>query len=221
MIPPSEAAWETIFETLNEFRKGFDLPSVSLIGEEKGTPYKILISTLISLRTRDEVTLRSSRRLLEKADSPDRMIRLTVSEIEELIYPCGFFRVKAENILKISHLILNNHEGEVPRTLKELISFPGVGLKTANLVLSLGFGIPAICVDIHVHRISNRMGWIRTKSPDDSVTALEKCLPEKYWIPINELLVLYGQQVCTPRKPKCSLCPLSHFCDKEGVLQSR
>lgn len=213
--------WDDIFLILREFMKGFDLPSVSLIGEENGTPYKILISTLISLRTRDEVTLTASRRLFRKADNPSDMRTLQSSEIEELIYPCGFFRVKAENILKISDLILNKHDGKVPDKLEELMAFPGVGLKTANLVLSLGFNIPAICVDIHVHRISNRMGWIKTKNPDDSVPALEKILPEKYWIAINELLVLYGQQICTPRNPKCSQCPLSSMCRKTGVKQSR
>lgn len=217
----SAPPWTDIFAVLNNFRTEFELPSVSLIGEENGTPYKILISTLISLRTRDDVTLRSSRRLFEQADSPSEMIKLTAGEIEELIYPCGFFRVKAGNILKISELILNDHGGELPRTLQELIAFPGVGLKTANLVLSLGFNIPAICVDIHVHRISNRMGWIKTKTPDDSVKALEKVLPGKYWIPVNELLVLYGQQICTPRNPKCSQCPLSRFCQKAGVEKSR
>ncbi|MBF9015414.1 MULTISPECIES: endonuclease III [unclassified Oceanispirochaeta] len=213
--------WDDIFIILNDFMKGFELPSVSLIGEENGTPYKILISTLISLRTRDEVTLSASRRLFEKADNPAEMLKLTSSEIEELIYPCGFFRVKADNILKISQMILNEHSGKVPCTLDKLIAFPGVGLKTANLVLSLGFNIPAICVDIHVHRISNRLGWIKTKKPDDSVPALEKVLPDKYWIPVNKLLVLYGQQICTPRNPKCSQCPLDSYCLKAGVEQSR
>jgi endonuclease III len=216
-VPP----WDDIFQILNNFMKGFERPSVSLIGEENGSPYKILISTVISLRTRDEVTLAASRRLFDKADNPADMIALQSSEIEELIYPCGFFRVKAENILKISDLILNKHDSEVPDSLEELTAFPGVGLKTANLVLSLGFNISAICVDIHVHRISNRMGWIRTKKPDDSVPALEKVLPEKYWIAINELLVLYGQQICTPGNPKCSQCLLSSFCQKAGVEQSR
>lgn len=215
------APWDELFQILNEFIKGFELPSVSLIGEENGTPYKILISTLISLRTRDEVTLAASRRLFDKADNPSEMMNLKNSDIEELIYPCGFFRVKAENILKISNLILKNHGGEVPHSLDELTAFPGVGLKTANLVLSLGFNIPAICVDIHVHRISNRIGWIKTKKPDDSVPALEKVLPKKYWIEINELLVLYGQQICTPRNPKCSQCALKNNCKKIGVEQSR
>ncbi|MDC7235298.1 MAG: endonuclease III [Spirochaetales bacterium] len=213
--------WDEIFTILNDFMGDYELPSVSLIGEESGTPYKILISTLISLRTRDEVTLAASRRLFEQADNARTMVTLSQKSIEELIYPCGFFRVKAENILKISHTIISKFGAEVPDRLEELLAFPGVGLKTANLVLSLGFGIPAICVDTHVHRIANRMGWIRTKKPDDSVGALEQVLPRKYWIPVNELLVLYGQQICTPRNPKCSLCSLAYCCSREGVEQSR
>ena len=213
--------WEEIFKILKEFKSGFNLPSVSLIGEENGTPYKILISTLISLRTRDEVTLSASRRLFASADTAPAMMGLSQDSIEELIYPCGFFRVKAGNILKISHMVMEQYQGRVPDTKEGLLALPGVGLKTANLVLSLGFGIPAICVDIHVHRISNRMGWIQTIKPDDSVTALEDILPEKHWIPINELLVLYGQRICTPRNPKCSICLLQPYCLRKGVEVSR
>ncbi len=217
----AEPRWAVIFKILNDFMSAFELPSVSLIGQENGTPYKILISTLISLRTKDEVTLTASRRLFEKADTPVRMMKLSTEEIEELIYPCGFFRVKAGNILKISERILEEYGGEVPRTAEELLAFPGVGLKTANLVLSLGFAIPAICVDTHVHRIANRFGWIETSKPDDSVGALEKVLPREHWIEINELLVLYGQQICTPRNPRCSECELSPDCRKVGVSRSR
>jgi len=213
--------WDEIFQILQDFRKGFELPSVSLIGEESGTPFKILISTIISLRTRDEVTLTASRRFFEKAVTPEETLRLKPEEIEKLIYPCGFYRVKAENILKICAIIRDSHRGRVPDTPEELLALPGVGLKTANLVLSLGFGIPAICVDTHVHRIANRTGWINTAKPDESVKALEGVLPRKYWIPVNELLVLYGQQICTPGKPKCSLCPLTAYCLRRGVGGSR
>jgi endonuclease-3 len=212
--------WDEIFPVLEEFKKRFDLPSVSLIGEESGSPFKILISTIISLRTRDKVTLSASRRLFAVADTAPAMIKLKQKDIEELIYPCGFFRVKAGNILTISREIMGEHEGKVPATKEGLLAFPGVGLKTANLVLSLGYAVPAICVDIHVHRISNRLGWIETKKPDDSVGALEKVLPLKYWIPINELLVLFGQKICTPRNPKCPHCPLHAFCNRVGVEQS-
>ena len=213
--------WDAIFSYLNSFKKGFELPSVSLIGEESGTPFRILISTLISLRTRDEVTLAASRRLFDAADTPPSLRALPLETIEKLIYPCGFYRTKAENMHRICDFILNDHGGKVPDRLEDLLAFPGVGLKTANLVLSLGFGIPAICVDTHVHRISNRMGWIKTGKPDDSVKALEGVLPKKHWIEINELLVLYGQQVCTPRNPICSHCSLSEQCHRVDVNQSR
>ncbi|QEN09247.1 endonuclease III [Oceanispirochaeta crateris] len=213
--------WIEIFKILEDFQTGYDLPSVSLIGNEEGSPFKILISTLISLRTRDEVTLEASRRLFESADTAEAMMKLSQEEIEALIYPCGFFRVKSGNILTISKEIVQNLGGQVPSSKEGLLALPGVGLKTANLVLSLGFAIPAICVDIHVHRIANRMGWVKTNKPDDSVPALEKILPREYWIPINELLVLFGQQICTPRSPKCSQCPLHEHCRRCGVEQSR
>ncbi len=220
-MTPRSPAWGAIFSSLHDFRTGFELPSVSLIGAESGTPFRILISTLISLRTRDEVTLAASRRLFEAADTPSALYALTREEIEKRIYPCGFYKTKAKNMHRICDSILNEHGGEVPDSLEELLAFPGVGLKTANLVLSLGFGIPAICVDTHVHRISNRMGWIKTDKPDDSVGALEAVLPRKHWIEINELLVLFGQQVCTPRNPRCSSCPVSDYCRRAGVEQSR
>ena len=213
--------WETIFTELNRIRKKTPLPSVSLIGEEDRDPYKILVSTIISLRTRDEVTLSASRKLFEKAPGMNTLAGLTAEEIAGCIYPAGFYRVKSENLLTIARFILNEKDGQIPSDLSGLLALPGVGLKTANLVLSLGFGIPAICVDTHVHRIANRMGWIRTKKPDDSVAALEKVLPRQYWITINELLVLYGQQICTPLSPRCSLCRLKEHCRRMGVERSR
>ncbi len=210
-------SWKKIFDYLEEFKKGFDLPSVSLIGQECPNPYRILISTVISLRTRDEVTLEASRRLFALADCPEEMVRQSLQAIEERIYPCGFFRVKAQNIRTISQILLDQYQGKVPSDLEALLALPGVGLKTANLVRSLGFHIPAICVDTHVHRIANRMGWIKTSKADESVKALEEVLPLEYWIPVNELLVLYGQQVCTPRKPHCDRCGLQSSCPYPSV----
>ncbi len=213
--------WEEIFAILESFGAERELPSVSLIEEEKGSPFQILVSTLISLRTRDAVTLTSSRRLFEQAENPRQMLMLSREKIENLIYPCGFYRMKAENILEISRRILEEYNGQVPSELPGLLTLPGVGLKTANLVLSLGFGIPAICVDTHVHRIANRMGWIKTKKPDDSVKALEEVLPQKYWIRVNRLLVLFGQNICTPGRPRCSRCLLGTYCSRAGVEESR
>ncbi len=213
--------WKSVFQELNRLKEQTELPSVSLIGEESGSPYKILVSTIISLRTKDDVTLKASRRLFEEAPTLARLSRLEEDRIAELIYPCGFYRVKSANLKKISRILLNENNGEVPSNRESLLALPGVGLKTANLVLSLGFAIPAICVDTHVHRIANRMGWIKTEKPDDSVKALEKVLPREYWISINELLVLYGQRICTPQSPRCSLCRLSGRCRKRGVEKSR
>ena len=213
--------WPAIFTELNKLKDSVDLPSVSLIGEENRDPYRILVSTIISLRTKDDVTLKSSRKLFEQAPDLESLDAMEEEEIARRIYPAGFYRVKAGNLKKIASSLLSDNRGEIPSDLKSLLNLPGVGLKTANLVLSLGFGIPAICVDTHVHRIANRMGWISTKKPDDSVGALEDVLPREYWIPVNELLVLYGQQVCTPQSPRCSLCPLYNHCRREGVEKSR
>jgi len=213
--------WEGIFRELESVKDSSDLPSVSLIGEENGSPFSILVSTVISLRTKDDVTLAASRRLLEKAGSPALLANMPEEEIARLIYPCGFYRVKSSNLKKIGEILCDRRAGSVPDTLQELLALPGVGLKTANLVLSLGFGIPAICVDTHVHRIANRMGWVRTAKPDDTVGALERVLPEKYWIPVNELLVLFGQKICQPVSPRCSECPLTTHCLKTGVTRSR
>ena len=209
------------FYDTEKFTGSEPLPSVSLIGEESNSPYRILISTVISLRTKDKVTLEASLRLFKKADSVEELNQLTEEEIASLIYPCGFYRVKAGNLKKITGILLASNNGQIPSDLNALLALPGVGLKTANLVLSLGFGIPAICVDTHVHRIANRMGWIQTKKADDSVTALEAVLPRRYWIRINELLVLYGQAVCTPQSPRCSICPLTDRCQKNGVSRTR
>ena len=213
--------WDIIFSELNRVKDSVQLPSVSLIGEESRNPYRILVSTIISLRTKDDLTLSASRKLFAEAPDLESLNRLPEDHIARIIYPAGFYRVKAGNLKKISSILLSDHHGEIPSDLQTLLSLPGVGLKTANLVLSLGFGVPAICVDTHVHRISNRMGWISTKKPDDSVGALEKVLPEKYWIPVNELLVLYGQQICTPQSPRCSQCALTVHCSRTGVTKSR
>lgn len=198
-----------------------DLPSVSTIAQERHDPYRVLISTIISLRTKDEVTIASSRRLFALADNPRDMLLLSRETMEKAIYPAGFYRVKAGNIREISQILIDRYEGRVPSSREELLQLPGVGVKTANLTLNLGFGIDAICVDTHVHRISNRMGWIQTKTPEESEKALEKIMPKRYWIPLNELLVTFGQRVCKPISPWCSQCPVSDVCKRIGVTKSR
>ncbi len=214
--------WQTIFEkmkkTLNDETL---LPAISTIASRKHDPFRVLISTLISLRTKDQVTIEASKRLFSRATTPFEMLLLTEEEIGVLIYPAGFYRVKSKNILAISKILVDEYHGEVPNQKELLMALPGVGTKTANLTLNLGFNIEAICVDIHVHRISNRMGWIATQTPEESEKALEKIMPRKYWIPLNELLVTYGQQICRPISPFCSRCGVYNYCQRIGVERSR
>ena len=184
-------------------------------------PYRILVSCVLSLRTKDEVTYPATERLFAKAGNPRAMLSRTESDIAKTIYPVGFYRTKAKQIRAISRLLLARHGGRVPDTIDELLELPGVGRKTANLTVTLGFGKPGICVDTHVHRISNRLGWVRTKSPDETETALRASLPKRWWIPINETLVRHGQQICKPLSPMCSTCPVTRSCRKIGVTRRR
>ncbi|MBR9679252.1 MAG: endonuclease III [Nanoarchaeota archaeon] len=175
-------------------------------------PFKVLISTVISQRTRDENTAKASGKLFSKYSTPQELSEAPVEVIENLIKNSGYFRVKANYVKKISEMIVRDFGGVTPSTVDELLVLPGVGRKTANCVLVYGFEKPAIPVDVHVHRISNRIGIIKTETPDDSEVALEKFLPEKYWIEINQLMVRHGQQTCLPRNPKCSVCLLERKC---------
>jgi endonuclease-3 len=184
-------------------------------------PFRILIGCILSLRTKDEVTYPATERLFAKAKDPAGMLKLTSGAIARTIYPAGFYRTKAKQIRAISAILLSHHGGRVPDTIEELLLLPGVGRKTANLTVTLGFGKPGICVDTHVHRIANRLGWVATKAPDDTETALRLRLPKRWWIPINETLVRHGQQVCKPISPLCSLCPVERACSKIGVDRRR
>ncbi len=214
--------WQTIFDMMRKTLNDDDLlPAISTLADENNDPFQVLIATLISLRTKDKVTIEASKRLFERAATPQTMLQLSNQEIEELIYPAGFYRVKANNILKISQILCDKYGGEVPPQKELLMELPGVGTKTANLTLNLGFNIEAICVDIHVHRISNRMGWIATKTPEESEVALEKIMPRRFWIPLNELLVTYGQQICRPVSPICSKCGVYAYCQRVAVERSR
>lgn len=212
--------WKTILELIGR-PSGTELPSVSLIARGPMAPFHILIATIISLRTKDDITLSASRRLLEVADTPEALLRLPEARISELIYPAGFYRTKARNMLRCAEILVQEYEGRTPDTAVELLSLPGVGRKTANLVLGLGFGIPAICVDTHVHRIPNRAGWIATRTPDETELALQKILPKQHWIEINEILVYFGQNTCTPQSPHCSVCPITAWCKRIGVKKTR
>lgn len=215
--------WDEMFSRMRVavVKGGGDLPSVSTIAQEKQDPYRVLVSTLISLRTKDQVTLEASRKLFLLADCPEAMVRLSNDAIEKAIYPAGFYQRKARNILDISRILLDSYGGRVPSDQQALLTLPGVGIKTANLTLNLGFGIQALCVDCHVHQIANRMGWVKTKTPEETEKALQTVMPEKHWIPMNELLVTFGQVVCTSVSPKCSLCPEAFHCPKNGVTKTR
>jgi len=184
-------------------------------------PFHILISCLLSLRTKDKTTGEASARLFALARTPAAMMKLPITTIERAIYPVGFYRTKARSIHQICRRLLQAYAGVVPDSIEELLTLSGVGRKTANLVVTVGYGKPGICVDIHVHRISNRWGLIQTKTPDKTEVALRRTLPSRYWITFNDLLVPYGQNLCQPVSPFCSRCKIIEFCDRVGVTKSR
>ena len=211
----------TVITILREEYPKWRKPAVTIVAETGRSPFKVLISCVISLRTKDEVTAQASARLFGRADTPEAMQNLAVEEIAGLIYPAGFYRTKAEQISEIARRLVADYGGAVPDDLDELLTFKGVGRKTANLVLTLGFGKPGICVDTHVHRICNRWGYVATKTPEATEMALRAILPPQYWIEINDLLVAFGQNHCYPVSPRCSTCRLAALCPRIGVRTSR
>lgn len=180
-------------------------------------PFIVLIACILSLRTNDRTTYPATLRMLELGKTPTEFAKVNVDDLSKAIYPVGFYKNKAEQIIELSKVLVEKYDSKVPDTIEELIKFKGVGRKTANLVLSEGFNKPAICVDVHVHRIFNRLGYIKTKTPEESEFALRAKLPEKYWIDINSLLVTHGQNVCKPITPMCAQCPIETYCQKVGV----
>lgn len=200
--------------------KAFGVPSVTRVSRKKD-PYQVLVSCILSLRTKDKTTIEASVRLFDTAASAQDMVKLSAARLQRLIYPVGFYRKKAKVILGISRKILRDYSGKVPSNCEDLLKLKGVGRKTANLVLGLGYNIPAICVDTHVHRISNRLGWVKTRKPEETEGALKKIIPENYWIELNTLLVSFGQNICVPVSPFCSRCYVSKFCGKAGVARFR
>jgi endonuclease-3 len=196
-------------------------PVVGVVAKASGDPFQILLSTLLCLRTKDQTTAEASARLFRLATTPRALLAVPRGQIERAIYPVGFYRTKARHIHDICRDLLARHEGLVPDTIEELLTLKGVGRKTANLVVTLGFHKPGICVDIHVHRISNRWGYIRTRTPEQSEAALRRKLPPRYWMIFNDLLVPYGQNLCRPVSPHCSECKLASYCDRVGVTRSR
>ncbi len=184
-------------------------------------PFRILIGTVLSIRTKDEATAKACERLFKLADNPNSMLGLSQEKVVNAIYPVGFHLTKARNIHEISRILVDNFKGIVPNDIDTLITLPGVGRKTANLVITVGYGKLGICVDTHVHRISNRWGYIATKNPNESEAALRNKLPSEYWIRYNDLLVMYGQNMCKPVSPFCSCCRLSRLCDQIEVHKHR
>lgn len=215
---PVKAAYAALREYCQE---GGSSPTLVQLHKEGATPYQILASTLLSLRTKDHITMTAAKRLLEKAPTPEATARLTEEDIAEFIFPVGFYKTKAAQLKEIAGILISKFNGQVPQSQDDLMSLPGVGQKTANLVLSLAFGIDAICVDTHVHRIVNRFGWVKTVTPEETERALKKFLPREYWIETNELLVTFGQEVCTPAAPRCSDCMFLSFCPKIGIVSAR
>jgi endonuclease III len=201
--------------------KEWNPPIVTFIANRGATPFEVLVSTILSLRTKDEVTAEAARRLFQEARTPEQILELGEQRLSELIYPVGFYPTKARRLTAISHIILDDHGGRVPDTIEDLVKLPGVGRKTANLVLVEGFKKPAVCVDTHVHRISNRIGYVRTKTPDQTEMALRAKLPRRHWTRYNELLVAFGQVICRPVSPFCSKCPVARMCPRVGVIKSR
>jgi endonuclease-3 len=199
----------------------FEQPLVDQMGAEGQTPFRVLIATILSLRTKDTVTAVVAPRLFAAADTPQAMLALDEEQIATLIYPVGFYRTKAKSIRQVCALLIERYNGHVPADLEELLALPGVGRKTANLVLTAGYGLPGICVDTHVHRICNRWGYVRTKDPEATEFALRAKLPEEYWIAINGLLVTLGQNICHPTSPRCSVCPVAEYCARVGVVRNR
>jgi endonuclease-3 len=196
-------------------------PVVTLIAEASDSPFKVLISCILSLRTQDSTTAQASKRLFALADSPETMARLPAKKIEQAIFPVGFYRTKAKTISEICRNLNETYHGIVPDEIDELVKFKGVGRKTANLVVTLGYNKPGICVDTHVHRISNRWGYIKTATPEKTEVALRQKLPKQYWIEYNDLLVSFGQQLCRPISPLCSQCPVARYCSQIGVTVRR
>ena len=199
----------------------WDTPVVTLMAETYESPFRVLISCILSLRTQDVTTAKASHRLFAVADSPAAMVRLSAKKIEKLIYPVGFYKIKAQNIREMCQLIIDQHHGKVPDEIDELLKFKGVGRKTANLVVTLGYNKPGICVDTHVHRISNRWGYVKTTTPEKTELALRAKLPDRYWIEYNNLLVNFGQHLCRPISPLCTQCPLKKYCPQIGVTLRR
>lgn len=224
MILPREKRVPDIHKIIALLRReirNMDIPIVTEISQRSRDPFHILVSTILSLRTKDEVTRQAAVRLLSEARNLQELLLLPEDDIARLIFPVGFYKTKARTLKQISRDLMDKYDGKVPCDLDELLKLKGVGRKTANLVLTLGFHKPGICVDTHVHRVSNRLGYVKTKTPEQTETALRGKLPKEYWIEYNDLLVTWGQNICRPISPFCSRCAVLPYCKQVGVARNR
>lgn len=214
---------DEIFNLLKKGLSKYDTPVINRAKNEiDDTAFNTLISCILSLRTKDEVTEQASLRLLKKYNTPEKLLKLSEKEIESLIYPVGFYKTKAKRLREISQTLLDKYNGIVPDDINELLKLKGVGRKTANIVMVYGHKKHGfIPIDTHCHRIPNRLGWIKTKTPDETEIELKKILPEKYWDDFNDLLVTFGQKICVPISPFCSKCPIEKYCKKINVKRNR
>ncbi len=212
---------QKVWPLLKRQVKSLDVPWLEEMAKIERDPFKVLVSCILSLRTQDRTTGMASGRLFGLASTPEEIAKLSTHEIEKAIYPVGFYRVKAKRIRALSREIVSNYHSRVPDEIKELLKLKGVGRKTANLVVTLGYDKPGICVDTHVHRITNRWGFVKTKAPEETEFELRKKLPPQYWKEINGLLVAFGQGICKPISPLCSKCNLEWYCAKVGVTRHR
>jgi endonuclease III len=206
-----------IYEKLKEQFENYPSPVVDLIEIQTKDPFKILITTILSARTKDKTTREAAKKLFEKVDTVYDLEKLSEVEIEKLIYPVGFYKNKAKSLSKLPKILINDFDGKVPDEIDDLIKLPGVGRKTANLVRAIAFKKPAICVDVHVHRICNRLGYVNTKTPFETEMALREKLPEYMWLNFNSYLVAYGQNLCFPVNPRCDKCVIYDECNRIGV----
>lgn len=211
---------ENIIRKLREYYKQNNKTLIDRVSTEKD-PFKVLISCILSQRSKDEMTEKVSNELFKIVHKPEDLINLENRELEKILYSIGFYKVKARRLKEVSKILIEKYNGSVPDKLNELLKLPGVGRKTANIVITKGFNKNGIAVDTHVHRISNRLGLVRTKRPEETEINLKKAIPEKYWIELNDYLVNFGKNICTPISPKCSICPIEKYCKKVGVKKFR
>lgn len=202
-----------VIQLLKQEYPNWKAPVIEFMSQTGSDPFRLLVATILSLRTKDEVTAKASGRLFEVVKTPQDLLRLSEEEIENLIYPVGFYRNKARVLKEVAKTLIEKFGGKVPDSLEDLLSLKGVGRKTANLVLAAGYGKPAICVDTHVHRISNRLGLVKTKSPQQTEFELMKVVPVELWNDINRVFVAFGQTICKPVKPRCDICPVKDHCE--------